>query len=34
MNPLAISALLATLPTDDAAARAELEAKLRSLRAR
>ncbi|MEC7421048.1 MAG: hypothetical protein VX648_01515, partial [Pseudomonadota bacterium] len=34
MNPLAIGALLATLPADDADTRAELEAKLASLRAR
>ena len=34
MNPLAIGALLATLPADDAGTRAELEAKLASLRAR
>ena len=34
MKHLAIAALLATLPADDAGTRAELEAKLASLRAR
>ena len=34
MNPLAISALLAAMPEDGSAARAELEAKLRSLQSR
>ena len=34
MNPLAISALLAAMPDDGSAARAELEAKLRSLQSR